>query len=305
MTRRGLVLFAVMSFIWGIPYLLIRIAVAEMSPELMVLSRTSIGVAILLPIALLRIDVRAVLRHWRWIAAFAAVEIAIPQLFLASAEQHITSSLAAMLLAGVPLVGAAIALTGGAERVSARGLVGLLVGLLGVAAIVGLDVEAADAASLAAMAVVVVGYALGPAILSRRLAGVSSIGVMSVALGICTVAYLPLAAMRLPAEMPSPNAILAVVILGVVCTALGFLLFVNLISEAGPVRATVITYTNPVVAAILGVVVLNEMFTLGMGVGFALVIVGSALATRSNSGTSVTEASEPGAMDRIQLRPQG
>ena len=133
MTRRGLVLFALMSVIWGIPYLFIRIAVAEMSPEVLVLARCSIGVAILLPIALLRVDLRAVMPHWRWIVAFAAVEIAIPWFFLASAEQHISSSLAALLIAGVPLVGAVIALTGG-ERVTRTGLVGLLIGLAGVVA---------------------------------------------------------------------------------------------------------------------------------------------------------------------------
>ena len=221
------------------------------------------------------------LRHWPWIAAFAAVEIAIPWVFLASAEQHLSSSLAALLIAGVPLVGAVIALTGGAERVSRTGLAGLLLGLLGVVAIVGLDVQVADLPSLVAVFIVVIGYALGPAILSRRLAGVSTIGVMCLSLAMTAIVYVPLAALKLPQPIPSPNAILAVVILGVVCTAVAFLLFADLIAEIGPVRATVITYVNPAVAAILGVIVLNETFTVGMAVGFALVILGSALATRS------------------------
>jgi drug/metabolite transporter (DMT)-like permease len=289
MTRRGLVLFALMSVIWGIPYLLIRIAVAEMSVEMLVLVRTSIGAAILLPVALLRVDLRAVMRHWPWIVAFAAVEIAIPWFFLASAEQHISSSLAALLIAGVPLVGAVIALTGGAERVSATGLLGLLIGLLGVVAIVGLDLNASDVGSLVAVFVVVVGYALGPAILSRRLATVSTVGVMTLSLLLCAAVYVPLVAVQLPAAMPSLDAIVAVVILGVVCTALAFLLFADLISEIGPVRATVITYVNPAVAAVLGVVILNETFTVGMGVGFALVILGSVLATRPSRRRPSTE----------------
>jgi drug/metabolite transporter (DMT)-like permease len=280
MSQRGLVLFGLMSVIWGIPYLFIRVAVAEMSPAVLVFARTSIGAAILLPIALVRVDLRAVLTHWRWIVAFAAVEVAIPWFFLAYAEQHISSSLAALLIAGVPLVGAAIALTGG-ERITRNALGGLLVGLLGVVAIVGLDVNASDIGSLLAVFIVVVGYALGPAILSRRLAGVSSIGVMSLSLLISAVVYAPLAAAQWPAQTPSTEAIVSVVILGVVCTAAAFLLFADLIAEIGPVRATVITYINPAVAAVLGVVVLDESFTVGMVVGFVLVIVGSALATRS------------------------
>src|SRR3954468_23832719 len=285
MSRRGLVLFALMSVIWGIPYLFIRVAVAEMSPAVLVLARTTIGAAILLPIALVRVDLRAVLRHWPWIVAFAAVEIAIPWFFLASAEQHISSSLAALLIAGVPLVGAAIALTGG-ERVTRSGLIGLLIGLLGVVAIVGLDLNASDIGSLAAVFIVVVGYALGPAILSRRLTGVSAIGVMSLSLLLSAVVYLPLGAAQWPVQTPSTNAIVSVVILGIVCTAVAFLLFADLITEVGPVRATVITYINPAVAAVLGVLVLNESFTVGMAIGFALVILGSALATRSTQRRS-------------------
>jgi drug/metabolite transporter (DMT)-like permease len=287
MSRRGLVLFALMSVIWGIPYLFIRVAVAEMSPTVLVLARTTIGATILLPIALLRVDLRAVLKHWRWIVAFAAVEIAIPWFFLATAEQQLSSSLAALLIAGVPLVGAAIALTGG-ERVTRNGLIGLLIGLLGVVAIVGLDLNVADVGSLAAVFIVVVGYALGPAILSRRLAGVSSMGVMSLSLLMCAVVYLPLGALQWPSTPPSTNAIVSVVILGVVCTAAAFLLFADLIAEVGPVRATVITYINPAVAAVLGVLVLGETFTVGMAVGFVLVILGSALATGTVRGRAST-----------------
>jgi drug/metabolite transporter (DMT)-like permease len=227
--------------------------------------------------------------------AFAAVEIAIPWFFLASAEQHISSSLTALLIAGVPLVGAGIALTGG-DRVSRTGLLGMLVGLLGVVAIVGTGFDASDIGSLAAVFIVVVGYALGPAILSRRLAGVSSIGVMSLSLFMCAVVYVPLAAVQWPQVTPSTNAIVSVVVLGVVCTAAAFLLFADLIVEVGPVRATVITYINPAVAAVLGVLVLNESFTVGMAVGFVLVILGSALATRSTQR-------RPGVGERIPAPP--
>lgn len=281
MTRQGFVLFALMSVIWGIPYLLIRIAVDEISPAMLVFARTTLGAAILLPIALVRVDLRPVLRRWRWVAAFAAVEIAVPWVLLGSAEQHISSSLAGLLVAGVPLVGAAIAVgTGGADRMGRTGLAGLLVGLVGVAAIVGADYEASDTIALLQVGIVVVGYAAGPAILVRRLGGLPSIGVMGISLGLCALLYAPIAVLEWPATVPSASVLVAVAILAVVCTAAAFLLFAALIGEIGPVRATVITYVNPAVAAVLGVLVLQETFTIAMGIGFALVILGSALATR-------------------------
>jgi drug/metabolite transporter (DMT)-like permease len=280
-TRRGLVLFALMSLIWGIPYLFIRVAVAEITPATLVLARTALAAAILLPVALARVDLRPVLARWRWLIAFAAVEIAIPWIALGSAEQHLSSSLSGLLIAGVPLVGTVLALvTGGADRVSRTGLVGLLIGLVGVAAIVGGDYATTDPTALLQIGVVVVGYAVGPAILARRLDGLPTIGVMALSLALCAVVYVPIAATQLPSALPSTNVIVAVVILAVICTAAAFLVFAALIDEIGPVRATVITYVNPAVAAVLGALVLDEILTPAMGVGFALVIAGSTLATR-------------------------
>ena len=281
MTRRGLVLFALMSVIWGIPYLFIRVAVAEITPATLVLARTAIAAAILLPIALARVDLRPVLARWRWVVAFAAVEIAIPWVALGSAEQHLSSSLTGLLIAGVPLVGTTLALaTGGADRLSRAGLLGLLIGLVGVAAIVGGDYATSDPTALLQIAIVVVGYAVGPAILARRLGGLPTVGVMALSLALCAVVYVPIAAGQLPSALPSTNVIASIAILAVVCTAAAFLVFAALIDEIGPVRATVITYVNPAVAAVLGVLVLHENFSVAMGIGFALVILGSTLATR-------------------------
>jgi drug/metabolite transporter (DMT)-like permease len=286
MTRRGLLLFALMSVIWGIPYLFIRIAVVEISPAALVLGRTLIGSAILLPIALTRTDLRPVLARWRWLVAFALVEIAVPWLLLGSAEQRVSSSLAGLLIAGVPLVGAVLAVaTGDADRLERRSLAGLFIGLIGVVAIVGGDFEAADATALVQIGIVVVGYAVGPAILARKLDGLPSVGVMALSLALCAVIYLPIVAVEGDATLPSPGVIASVALLGVVCTAVAFLLFAALIGEVGPVRATVITYVNPAVAAVLGVLVLNETFSLPMAIGFLLVIVGSLLAARKPSSS--------------------
>ena len=281
MSRRGLLLFALMSVIWGVPYLFIRVAVAEISPAMLVFCRTTIGAAILLPIALVRVDFRQLLVRWRWIVAFAVVEIGVPWVMLGSAEQRVSSSLAALLIAGVPLVSTAIALaTGGADRASRAGLAGLLIGLVGVVLIVGADFHADDAIALVQIGIVVIGYALGPAILARRLGGAPAVGVMSVSLGLVALVYLPIALVQWPATIPSPNVLISIAILGSVCTAAAFLLFAALIAEIGPVRSTVITYINPAVATFLGVIVLGETFTVAMAVGFGLVIAGSTLATR-------------------------
>jgi drug/metabolite transporter (DMT)-like permease len=281
MTRRGLVLFALMSVVWGIPYLFIRVAVAEITPATLVLVRTALAAAILLPIALVRVDLRPILARWRWVVAFAAIEIAIPWIALGSAEQHISSSFAGLLIAGVPLVGAAFALaTGGADRLGRVGVLGLLIGMAGVAAIVGGDYATTDPTALLQIAVVVVGYAVGPAILSRRLGDLPAVGVMALSLTLCAIVYAPIAALQWPSVMPSTNVIVSVVVLAVVCTAAAFLVFAELIDAIGPVRATVITYVNPAVAAVLGVLVLNETLTVPMAIGFALVILGSTLATR-------------------------
>ncbi len=281
MTRRGLLLFAAMSIIWGIPYLLIRVAVAEVSPAVLVFARTGLAAAILLPIALLRIDLRSVLHHWPWVVAFAAIEIAIPWLLLGAAEQSISSSLAGLLVAGVPLVGATIAaIIGGPDRVGRRQLAGLLVGFAGVAVIAGGDFNAQNALALVQVAVVVVCYALGPFILSRRLVGVPSLGIMAISLTLTAILYAPVALLSWPTTQPGQDVLVSILILAVVCTAAAFLVFAALIGEVGPVRATVITYVNPVVAAVLGVFILGETLTAPMLAGFALAIAGSTLATR-------------------------
>ena len=288
MTQRGLVLFALMSVMWGIPYLFIRIAVAEVSPAFLVLARTTLGAAILLPLAVGRVDLRPILARWPWLLAFAAIEIAVPWIALGSAEQHLSSSLTGILIAGVPLVGTVFALlTGGADRLGRIGWLGLLIGLLGVGAIVGGDFGSSDGVALLQILVVVVCYAVGPAILARQLGGLPAVGVMGLSLLLCALVYVPIGLAQWPVVAPSSNVIAAIVVLAVVCTAAAFLVFAALIDEIGPVRSTVITYVNPAVAAVLGVLVLGETLTPAMLVGFGLVLIGSMLATRPR-GTGMT-----------------
>lgn len=281
MTARGWILFSAMCVIWGIPYLLIKVAVEDVSPAMLVLARTSLAALLLLPIAALRGELRPVLRRWRLVAVFAVVEIAVPWVLLGWAETRISSSLTALLIAATPLIGTALALApGGRERLTADRAAGLGLGVVGVASIVGLGLEGVSAAPLVAVGLVAACYAVGPALLQRWLSDLPSLGVIAVSLGLTAVIYIPVTAGTGAGDAPSVAALASIVTLAVVCTAIAFLVFFALIGEIGPVRATVITYVNPAVAAVLGVVVLGEELTLWMCVGFVLVLAGSVLATR-------------------------
>src|SRR5438445_793933 len=165
-----------MCVIWGIPYLLIRVAVGEISPSVLVFVRTGLAALILLPIAFTRGGLGVSGRRWPALLAFAAVEVAAPWFFLSSAEQHITSALAGLLISAVPLVSLVIALgLGNRQQMGLTNLSGLLLGLLGVALIVGFNLGASNVTALVEMAVVVVGYSLGPAILARYLTGIPGV----------------------------------------------------------------------------------------------------------------------------------
>lgn len=271
-----------MGVVWGIPYLLIRVAVRDVSPETLVFARTSIAALILAPVAARQGSWRPLLARWRWVLAFSAVEVAGPWLLLSDAERRLSSSLSGLLIAAVPIVGAIIGrLTGREERLGWVRLSGLVVGLGGVGLLLGLGGSGASAGPVLEVAGVVVGYALGPWIVSSRLQGLSSLAVVTSSLAVAAAAYAVPGILAAPAHLPGARPLAAILTLGVVCTALAFLLFFPLIAEAGPVRSTVITYINPAVAVVLGVVFLHEPFTAATAAGFALILAGSVLATRA------------------------
>ena len=246
MSRRGWMLFIALSVIWGVPYLLIKVAVEHMSPSVLVFGRTALAAAVLLPVALARGQMGAVVRHWRWVLAFSVIEVALPFGLLGVAEQRISSSLAGLLVAAVGLVAA--------------------------------------------------GYAIGPVIASLRLGMLPGMAVSAASVSVVAALYAVPAWITRPA---APSALpatawIAVAVLGVVCTAVGLLLFFALVAEVGPARATVITYVNPAVAVVLGVALLAEPITVGILIGFPLVLLGSYLATR-HSGVAApgTEGAPP------------
>jgi drug/metabolite transporter (DMT)-like permease len=290
MSRRGWVLFGVMSVIWGIPYLFIKIALEGVSAPFLVFARTAIAAVILLPIALRRGMVRPALRSWRLLLVFAALEIGGPWLLLNDAEQHISSSLAGLLIAAVPLIATLVTWRlGDHAALDPKRLLGLLVGMGGVAAVVGLDVGEASWVRMGEVLLVALGYAVAPIIADRKLKDVPTLAVIALSLTAVAIAYLPAAVVSHPHGWPRGSVIGAILTLGLVCTASAFLLFFALIAEAGPVRATVITFINPAVAVLLGMAVLNERFTVGIAVGFPLVLAGSWLSTRKTGGAGSAE----------------
>jgi drug/metabolite transporter (DMT)-like permease len=281
-SRRGLALFVAMCVIWGIPYLLIKVSLEGLGPVDLVFARFALGAVLLVPIALTRVEVRPILRLSGWIIAYTIIEMGIPWVLLSDAELRISSSLSGLLVSTVPLIGVVIGLvTRSGEHHGWRRILGLMIGLVGVGVLVGFDISSSNFGAIAEVIVVAICYATGPYIINRKLSDLPSLGVIASSLLLAALAYAPAAIIQLPHVWPSGRVIAAVLTLGVVCTALAFLLFFALIREIGPVRATVITYVNPAVAVALGVLLLNERLTGAIAVGFALILSGSVLAARA------------------------
>jgi drug/metabolite transporter (DMT)-like permease len=293
-SRRGWALFLAMAVIWGMPYLLIKVAVGDFSPVLVVFGRCVVGAALLLPWTIARGHLRPALRRWRPLLAFTVLEITAPWLLLSFAERTLSSSLTGLLVATVPFVAAlAGRLTGEEERLRPVRVLGMVLGVVGIVALLGLDIEGVTVPALLAVALTVIGYATAPLIISRKLPEVPGVAASSIALLVTAVVYAPFAVPRLGRVADaSAQAVLSVVALGVVCTALALALFFALIREVGPQRALIITFLNPVVAVLLGVLLLDEPLTLGLGVGLPLVLAGCVLATRRSAAKETAEGAE-------------
>jgi drug/metabolite transporter (DMT)-like permease len=282
-SARAWTLFAAVSVVWGVPYFFIKVAVdADVPPAFVAWSRIALAAALLLPIAAHRGALRGLGGHRAAIAGYAACEIAIPFTLIAVGEQHVSSSLAAILIASMPLMVAVLSLwLAPGERPSGLRLAGLVLGLAGVVALLGVDVAGRGDELLGAALILLatLGYATAPFIVQRSLAALDPLGPVAASLALATVVLLPAAVATPPDGVPDADAIAAIVVLGVVCTALGLLLFFSLIAAAGPSRASVITYVNPLVAVLLGVLVLDERLGATSVIGLVAILAGSWLAT--------------------------
>jgi len=295
-------MFAAMGVIWGMPYLLIKIAVGGVSVPVLVLARVAIGTALLLPVAVRRRQFAALRGAWGWLAVFAVVEIVMPWFALAEAERGISSSLTGLLIAAVPIMVAVLSLMlRGGDRLSTIRWIGLFIGLAGVALLagpklVGAGATVGSARSVAEVLFVALCYATGPLIMKAKLSQVPPIVMTAASLALATVVYAPLAALSWPAAMPSAKVLVAIAGLALVCTAAAFLIFFSLIGEVGPARASVITYINPAIAVALGVSILGERVTPVMLAAFVTILIGSVLATRPARRAAAAPAASASAL---------
>jgi len=280
MTRRGWLLLGAMGFIWGVPYLLIKVAVAEVTPPMLVLARTAIGAVVLLPFAVRQGGLGVLRGRWRPLLAFAALEIIGPWVLLSNAEVTLASSTTGLLVATVPVFAVVLGrLVGDRRPVTPVRWVGLVVGLAGVALLTGPGSSPGHTWPIVQVLLAALGYAIAPIIADRALQGVPPVTLTAACLTVAALVYLPVVAFSGPHPMPSARALASLGVLGVVCTALAFVLFFTLITEVGAARSTLVAYLNPLVAVALGALVLSEPVTAALAVGGALIVGGSAAAS--------------------------
>ena len=283
MSPRAWAAFGSVAVLWGIPYFFIKVAVDDgVPPAFLAWIRVAIA-AVLLGLACWRLGLFSQLRgRLRVVSAYALVEVAIPFPLINAGEQHVSSSLAAILIAAVPLMVAVLALRfDHSERATGRRLVGLFIGFAGVVALVGLDIAGDSEELLGGIAILIAaaGYAVGPMILKLHLRELDPTAIMFGALAVAALMLTPAAIIAPPSEPVTTEAAVSIAVLAVFCTALAFVLFGALVADVGPSRASVITYVAPVVALALGVIALDERPGVGAILGFALILLGSYFAT--------------------------
>ncbi|MGL5830166.1 MAG: DMT family transporter [Angustibacter sp.] len=279
MSRTGRLAFIGLAFAWGIPYFLIEIALVEVSPIFLVFVRTFLAGIILLPFALAHL--RQLRPIWRQVVGFTVIEISVPWFLISHAQQKISSSLAALLIAAVPIVAVVVGrISGRPEPIGRIGAVGLFLGMLGVGCIVGFDLSGSRWSAIAELLMVVFAYAVGAGLMVRWFQRVNGLAVLAVSLLLAAGAYAPFLGGNLPQAWPSAAVLGALLALAVICTAVGFLLMFRLVAEVGAVRATSVTYLNPAVAVGAGVIFLDERLSWPIILGFFLVVMGSILVNR-------------------------
>ncbi len=288
-SARGWVLFAAMSLIWGVPYLMIKVAVGEVSVPFLVFVRSAVGATLLLPLALPAANRALLRRHWKAVVAFAFFEMIAAWLMLSDAERHLTSSLTGLLIAAAPIIAAVLDRLTGGERLGPTRVVGLSVGLVGVAVLAGPGLAGGGAWPVTEVLLTATCYAIAPLIAARYLADVPGPALTSACLGLAALVYLVPAVLTWPTHALRAQTYWAIAGLAGICTALAFVVFFALIREVGAARSLIVTYVNPAVALLAGVMVLREPLTWWNIAGLALILAGSVLATR------------PGAVRRSEL----
>jgi drug/metabolite transporter (DMT)-like permease len=290
MSRRGFLLFMAIGLAWGVPYFFLAVAGKDFSTPSIIFSRVVIGAAILVPFAIKRGDFKAALKAWPWVLAFAAIEMIGPWFLLTEAERHVPSGLAGLMIATVPIFGMLIAyfFQGDKSVRHPKTLAGLAIGFAGVVLLVGIDslTGTFEPIYLLMLVLAALGYAVAPAIANAKLKDVPSAGMMGLCLLMVAAFYAIPALSALPGEFaagPSAESVWSLVGLGVISSAIAFVLFFDLVKEVGSARATLVTYPNTAWALLLGIVFLHEPITIGLLTGLPLVALGSYLAMRKHA----------------------
>lgn len=283
MTRKSWIQFGIVGFLWGIPYLLMRVAVADIPPPLIVAGRTLIGAAILIPIALRKNTLKDAIEGIKYVIPYAVLEMVGPWILITSAEKEISSGLAGLLVATVPFFASIFSSLRGDHSVwQPKRIFGLVVGFVGIVALVGIEsiTGTSNPKAIAMVILAAIMYAYAVLMVTTNLPGVDGIAINGVAMGLTCLFYTPIAIATWPSNPVSTQAITALVALGVFSTAIAFMLFFIVIVEIGVARGSLTTYVNTAVAVVLGILILNEPITLGIIVGLPMVLLGSYLASR-------------------------
>jgi len=283
MSRRNWFLFLFVGFIWGIPYLLIKVAVEELSPPVIVFSRVAIGAAILIPIAMKRGSLVPAIKAWKYVIPYAIGEMIGPWFLITAAEQKMTSGLAGLLVATVPIWSTILASFHGDKTVwHHKRLLGILIGFIGIILVVGIE-RFSGRQSIVAIAMIIIaaiGYSWAVTMITAKVPHIEPMSINGVAMVLTAIVYLPFVFLNAPEHMPSAKVLGSVLILGLFPTALAFFLFFQLIKDIGTARGSLVTYLNTAFAVILGVIILKEPLTLGITLGLPLVLIGSYFASR-------------------------
>ena len=283
MTRKSWILFGIVGFLWGIPYLLMKVAVADIPPPLIVAGRTLIGAAILIPIAIKKNTFKDAIKGIKYVIPYAVLEMVGPWILITSAEKEISSGLAGLLVATVPFFASIFSSLRGDHSVwQPKRIFGLVVGFLGIIALVGIEsiTGTSNPKAIAMVILAAIMYAYAVLMITTNLPGVDGIAINGVAMGLTCLFYTPIAISTWPSNPVSADAIAALVVLGVFSTAIAFMLFFIVIVEIGVARGSLTTYVNTAVAVVLGIIILDEPITLGIIVGLPMVLLGSFLASR-------------------------
>jgi len=283
MSRKGWGLFALVGVLWGVPYMFMKIAVEELAVPVIVFSRLLIGALVLIPLAFHKKTITAALEYWPYIAFYAVLEMVIPWTLITTAQKDLSSGVVALLVATVPIWATLFAHhTGDSTAAHRTRILGIALGFIGIAFLVGFESfnDVGNIRALIQVLIASVSYAYAVNMITRKAPGASGIAINGIAMSLSALLFAPFALTHLPKTMPSTEAVMATIGLGIICTALAFWVFFLVLDEIGPARASLVVYPNTAVAVVLGIFLLDEALTLAIAIGLPMVLLGSYFASR-------------------------